>query len=418
MAREVNRMAEIIKTMKLHIHADEATSVLFGELTQRFSVACNDISFYVFEHGFPLDHRAVQKAIYHQIRNTYGLKSQMTISAIKLVVARYKAVQTQLADKPYRCKGEDGKWMSIPRTLEWLWEPVCFSRPQADLVRGRDYSFVDGGTKLSINTLASRRVKVSFDLPDCYRKYFSGEWKLGTAKLVSLKGEWYLHIPATKTVPDTFDAANPAHIVGIDRGLRFLLTSYDESGHCCFVSGKEIAKKQASFAACRAELQAKGTKSAKRKLKAIAGRENRWMTDVNHRLSKTLVSHYGENTLFAIEDLTGVSFSERNLSHRTKEQRRELRSWAFYQFEQFLTYKAAAVGSAVVKFPANYTSQRCPKCGRIRKENRKHSTHEYICDACGYRSNDDRIGAMNIHCLGSMYSAGNPAPKFEPPKDN
>lgn len=159
-------------------------------------------------------------------------------------------------------------------------------------------------------------------------------------------------------------------------------------------------------------MQAKGTKSAKRKLKALSGRENRWMSDVNHQLSKALVDYYGANTLFVMEDLAGVSFDEMNLSNRGKQQRNQIRSWTFYQLEQMLIYKAAEVGSFVMKVPANYTSQRCPKCGRIHKENRNHKTHEYICDACGYRSNDDRIGAINLYELGTMYVSGDTNPRF------
>ena len=102
---------------------------------------------------------------------------------------------------------------------------------------------------------------------------------------------------------------------------------------------------------------------------------------------------------------------ESNLSG-TKKQNREKRSWAFYQLEQFLTYKAEAVGSKVLKVSPKYTSQRCPKCGRIHKANRHHDTHEYICDKCGYRSNDDRIGAMNIQFLGTLWVSGDEHPRF------
>ena len=168
-----------------------------------------------------------------------------------------------------------------------------------------------------------------------------------------------------------------------------------------------------AFQKVRDELQAKGTKSAKRALKRISGRENRWMTDVNHQVSKTLVVIYGPDTLFVVEDLSDVSFDEKNLNSRSKKSRRELRSWAFYQLEMFLTYKALAAGSMVLKVKADYTSQRCPKCGRIHKENRHHKTHEYICDCCGYRSNDDRVGAMNLETLGGMYIMGNKSPKFK-----
>lgn len=208
------------------------------------------------------------------------------------------------------------------------------------------------------------------------------------------------------------DTSKPAHIVGIDRGLRFLAVSYDEKGNTGFIDGKGITRKRDTFNAVRAQLQAKGTKSAKRALKRISGRENRWMSDVNHQVSKALTRQYGGRTLFVIEDLTGVSFNERNLSGRNNKGRNGTRSWAFYQFEQYLAYKAKASGSAVIKVPADYTSQRCPKCGRIHKENRNHAIHEYICDSCGYRSNDDRISAMNLYELGKTHVSGDTHPRF------
>ena len=404
-------MQEIAKTMKLHIHAAGEEDVLFTELTSRYCDACNFISRYIFDNGFVLNFMKVQDEIYYDIREQYSLKSQFAISAIKTVTAKYKAVEEQMYQNPYRYEDEDGEQCYITRTLEWLQKPVHFYRPQADLVRGRDYSFVENGTRLSLNTLG-KRVKVSFDVPECFSGYFDGTWKFGTAKLVNLLGEWYLHIPVTKLADETFDASAPSHVVGVDRGLRFIATTYDEKGHTVFYSGREIMEKRDAFQSVRSQLQSKGTKSAKRVLKRISGRENRWMTDVNHQLSKTLVRRYGAGTLFVVEDLAGVSFSEEILSRRGSTGKRETRSWAFYQLEQFLAYKAQEDGSFVLKVPAHYTSQRCPKCGRIHKENRDHKNHEYVCDACGYRSNDDRVGAMNLYQLGTMYVSGDRNPRF------
>jgi IS605 OrfB family transposase len=137
------------------------------------------------------------------------------------------------------------------------------------------------------------------------------------------------------------------------------------------------------------------------------------MSDVNHQISKTLVQKYGKDTLFVLEDLTGVSFEESNLS-KTAKQNYDLRSWSFYQLEQFLTYKAHENRSEVLKVSARYTSQRCPKCGSIHKENRDHHRHLYSCQ-CGYKSNDDRIGAMNIQLLGTMWISGTETPRFQKP---
>lgn len=405
----------VLKTMKLHIHVSEEDEFLLKDLTTKYSEACNALSEYLFQHHFPMNFMVLQNAMYQTIRDMYGLKSQMTISACKTVTARYKSIQEQLYKNPYKWKDEDDEWHYETRTLEWLWKPVMFRRPQADLVRNRDYSFVTdkktGEVLLSLNTL-SKRVKVSFDVPDYFEKYFDGTWQFGTGKIVSLMGEWYFHIPMSKEDMEVFDKEKPSHVVGVDRGLRFILTAYDERGKSTFISGKNIMRIRQKYNDVRAELQTKGTKSAKRRLKKLSGRENRWMSDVNHRLSKTLVETYGSGSLFVIEDLKDVSFSNDNLSNQSNKGRNDLRSWAFYQLEQYLTYKADAVGSCVLKVPANYTSQRCPKCGRILKENRHHDKHMYVCDACGYQSNDDRIGAMNLQMLGTLYVSGDEHPRI------
>lgn len=308
--KETNIMSEIVFTMKLHLKDTQDTADDFLDAALHYSAACDFISEYMFNNKFILNFMKLQKILYHDIRNKFNLKSQMAISALKTVIARYKTIQEQMKNHPFCYTDEKGKNQSIERILEWLQKPVKFRRPQIDLVFGRDYSFLFEGL-LSINTLKKDRAKIAYDVPEYFEKYFDGSWKFGMSKLVSLKGQWYLHIPMTKEIPDTFNVAKPTHVVGIDRGLRFILTEYNETGKTTFVNGQSILKKREQFKHTRTELQAKGTKSAKRALKRISGRENRWMSDVNHQLSKTLVDKYGKGTLFVIEDLTGVSFSEK-----------------------------------------------------------------------------------------------------------
>ena len=135
-------MSEIVKTMKLHIHVNETEAKSLDELTACYAQACTFISKYVFDHGFILNFMKLQETLYQTIRTEFGLKSQFTISAFKTVTARYKTVQEQMFQNPYRYENEKGETHFISRTLEWLQKPIVFRRPQADLVRGRDYSFV------------------------------------------------------------------------------------------------------------------------------------------------------------------------------------------------------------------------------------------------------------------------------------
>ena len=382
-------------TIKLQLELLDSVKAIpaMRKTMEQFRQACNFISDYIFNNNFEMNQIKIQKAIYSDIRSIYKLKSMMAQSAIRATIARYKTVKTQLIQNPYKYKDTEDldekgnpKWKYISKTLEWLYKPINFKRPSVDLVRNRDWSKLSDGT-LSINTLEGRILA----RPICseyFEQYFSKDWKLGGAKLLESNGKWYLHISATKAVEE-LPIENICHVVGIDRGLRFHAVTYDEKGKTNFYSGKEARTIRKKYNKVRAQLQAKGTKSAKRALKRISGRENRWMTDVNHRLSKTLVEKYGSNTLFVIEDLAGVTFEESNLNGKAEENA-DKRSWAFYQLEQFLNYKAILNNSAVLKVSAQYTSQRCPKCGSICKENRDHHRHLYSCK-CGYKSNDDRI---------------------------
>ena len=128
-------MADIIKTMKLHLHVkDDNVVTAFKKVTATYADACNYVSEYTFNNGFELNSNKLQKVLYSSVRSIYGLKSQFAVSVFKTVTARYKTVQEQMKQNPYKYQDEAKIWHSIPRTLEWLHKPVYFHRPQADLV--------------------------------------------------------------------------------------------------------------------------------------------------------------------------------------------------------------------------------------------------------------------------------------------
>lgn len=121
------------------------------------------------------------------------------------------------------------------------------------------------------------------------------------------------------------------------------------------------------------------------------------MSDVNHCVTKTLVEQYPAKTLFVLEDLSGI----RGATERVRRKDRYVQvSWSYYDLEQKLKYKAERKGSKMIKVMAKYTSQCCPVCGHVQKSNRDKKLHCFCCKHCGYRSNDDRIGAMNLYRLG------------------
>ncbi len=395
-----------VKTLKLHFIPNESDSIHLTHLVSQYRDACNFVSEYIFNHQFDLNQSSLNRALYQDIRTSFNLKSQSAQSVIKTVIARYKTSATQLTSKPFRFN-DDGVSYYVPRDLFWLQQPIQFNRPQADLVYNRDYRFKDDFQTLRLTTSKGLIDVIPKGLSH-WDEYLDGSWSFGTAKLVCLKSKWYLHIAISKEVPE-FNTDTVRHVVGIDRGLRQLMTSYDEQGETMFFNGQEVLKRRRHYKELRRRLQACNTKGSKRRLRLLEHKENRWMTDVNHQLSKALIAHYGPNTLFVLEDLTNIRFATEQVA---KDSRYETVSWAFCQLEAMLTYKAAEIGSHVLLVPAHYTSQRCVKCGTIDKSNRDHHNHLYSCKNCGYTSNDDRLAAMNIQQLGTRYISGEVNPRY------
>lgn len=193
-----------------------------------YSNACNYVSEYIYKtHN--LSRYSVQENTYYQIREIFGLRSQMAVSCVRTVIAKYKTV--------------------LENQKEWI-KPV-FKLPQLDLVWNRDYSLNSKNDIFSVNTL-NGRIKVSF-YKNSFEQYFSDNCKFGTAKLVNKHGKFYLHIPVTYEI---------SNVVGIDRGLRFLAVSYDSKGKSVFYDGNVVKQKRAHYKALRKQLQQESLKAS------------------------------------------------------------------------------------------------------------------------------------------------------------
>ena len=366
-------MEQITITAKIQISATADDKVLLNKTTSVYSDACNYVSDYVFQtHN--LKQFSLNKALYAELREKFGLKSQMAQSVITTVIARYKTILEN-----------ESKWIK-----------PSFKKPQYDLVWNRDYSLTQNC--FSVNTL-SGRVKLLYFAKGMSKYFDHTIYKFGTARLVNKHGKYFLHIPVTYDVEES-DISDICNVVGIDRGINFVVATYDSKHKSGFVSGKGIKQKRANYSKLRKELQMRQTPSARRRMKAIGSRENRWMQDVNHQVSKALVKNNPKHTLFVLEDLSGI----RNATERVRTKERYVTvSWSFYDLEQKLIYKAKQNQSTVIKVNPAYTSQCCPACGHIEKANRNKKIHLFCCKNCGYKSNDDRIGAMNLYRMGINY---------------
>ena len=363
---------ELTITAKIQIYPTCEQQAILLDTMKQIRKALNEVSRYIYNNNC-LNQKKINEDTYYYLREVYGLKSQMAQSCMKTAIAKYKTNKSN---------GHD-------------FVLVNFKNLEYDLVWNRDYSMTKD--VFSINSLQGR-LKIPFERKGM-EHYFDNSYKFGTAKLVYKYNKYFLHIPMTKEFEQT-SISKIDKIVGIDLGLNFLATCYDSYGKTLFFSGRKIKHIRSHYKHLRKELQEVGTKSAKRKIKAIGSRENRYCMDINHSITKALVEHYGQNTLFVLEDLSNV----RSATEKVFVKDRYVSvSWAFYQFRQLLEYKASMNQSLVITVSPQYTSQTCPKCGHIDKANRNKKLHLFCCKNCGYQSNDDRIGAMNLFRKGLNY---------------
>lgn len=359
-------------TAKIKIYPDDKQIEVLNNTMIQVNKALNYISAYAFNNKC-LNQKTLQGYTYKYLREVFKLKSQMSCSVVKTVIAKYKT-----------CK-----------SLNHDFALINFKNLEYDLVYNRDYSIKDN--IFSINSLEGR-LKIPFET-NGMDKYFDGSYKFGTAKLIYKFNKYFLHIPMTKSFEQT-TINKIDKVVGIDLGINFLATTYDSFDKTNFYPGRPIKSIRGKYKILRKQLQELNTKSSKRKIKTVGQRENRYISDINHSITKALIDKYGENTLFVIEDLTNV----RNATEKVRiKDRYTFVSWSFYQFRQYLEYKAQTNKCIVIAVNPKYTSQQCPKCGHIEKSNRNKSKHIFCCKNCSYKSNDDRIGAMNLYRKGIEY---------------
>ncbi|MBC8159573.1 MAG: IS200/IS605 family element transposase accessory protein TnpB [Roseiflexaceae bacterium] len=302
---------------------------------------------------------ALQKLCYQDVRAQFGLSAQMTVRALAKVGDAYKL------DK------------KAQRTF----------RPLASIAYDdRILSFNLNELSVSLWTL-DRRQTIPFVCGERQRAMLAT--RQGESDLLFHRGMWYLLVTCEvqELPPQDVD-----DVLGIDLGVTNIATDSDGT----IYSGRTVKGVRYRHRRLRNKLQKKGTLSAKRRLRTLSGQEARFAKDVNHVISKQIVSA-AEHTqrAIALEDLKGI----RTRIRASRQQRTILHSWSFFQLRSFLSYKAQRAGIPVVSVDPRNTSRTCPACGHIAKANRPNQSR-FTCVQCGCAGHADTIAAGNIRVLG------------------
>ena len=238
-------------------------------------------------------------------------------------------------------------------------------------------------SQLKITTIEGRK-KYKVNIPNYFTKY--SNWKVKAITLGVAKKYLKLKVIVEGKKPQQITNKD---ILGIDLGIK----NFAVLSNKIFIKPNKIRTTKRNYAYLRKRLQSKGTRSAKRKLKSLSGRERRFQKDFNHCLSKQIANMpYGA---FALEGLKEIRKGRKGrIFNRMRS------NWAYFQFRQFLTYKAENIGKNVVLVDPRYTSQRCSNCGFTSKANRNKGI--FHCKSCGLHISSDYNASINISQIGKI----------------
>ena len=344
----------MLLTVKVKLLASQAQHDDLLETMERFNEACNYISEVAWMNK-TFGKIRLQKILYREVREMFGLSAQMVVRAVGKVSESYK----------------------VDRSVQHTF------KPHGAVVYDQRNLTIKGADRVSILTLEGRTL-----VPIAY----GGDRTLdqtrvkGQADLVYINGIFYLMLVID--IPEEKQIENLDGTLGVDLGIVNLATTNDGIRF----SGERCESVRRRYSALKARLQSPRTWDAKKHLKRISRKERRFKKDTNHCISKQIVATaQGTNRAIALENLKGI----RSGSTVSKPLRSVFGKWAFYELAAFILYKAQLVGIPVVFVNPRYTSQQCSECGFISKENRK-SQSEFICIKCGYVENADINAAKNI----------------------
>jgi len=338
------------------------------ETLEGFALACNQI-LEVAKNENCWNTTKLHHLVYMPVKASTGLKANHVCQAIRRVIGNAKAAKQ-----------------------------VHKFRPTSLNLDIRTFKYVEDGQTVGV-TLKSGRVQFALSIGG-YQIALLRNQTLTSATLNKTKqGDYYINFAVEVNTPPT---GKTPKVIGVDLGRRDIATT--STGQSW--SGEKIQAVRDRYSRVRANVQSKRTRSARRLMRRLSGRERRFQEWLNHNISKQLVQGAkSQNAALAFEDLTNIRQSL-NGKPRSKAERRRTNNWAFYQLRVFVNYKAAIAGVAVLFVPPAYTSQTCSRCGHIHPVKGKsfRSGKKFKCGHCGFEHDADVNAAINIASLGGSVS--------------
>lgn len=262
-------------SVKCKLIPDASTAEKLSRTVNQFAGACN-YALQVARRDNAWNKFALQRAVYKELRERFGLSANLAVRAIARVGKRkgHKAGGFKATSVDY-----DQRILSVNLEDEVV-----------------SLSTVDG------------RVKAPMHVAGYQRHLLRAAKSIQGGQLVRGRDSWYVHLWCEYDDPPAID---PQGFLGVDLGIEGVAVGHTGCAgnlvNLATDSDGEAYSVRHRHRRLRKKLQKKGSKSAKRCLKRLSGKERRFAGDLNHRISKCIVAKAQRTGRgIALEDLQGI----------------------------------------------------------------------------------------------------------------
>ena len=273
------------------------------------------------------------------------------------------------------------------QALKQALEIVCATKKAAkETGRAAGRPVFRGAATLDAKFVTIEHGRGSFDLVIKLSVLHKGERLTIPCRKTAVLNKW-LAIPGAKLksgcslsryglalfveVPDA-ESKTAGQTIGVDVGMHKLLS--DSSGNHYGTGIKDVLTKIR-----RSKPKGQGRR------RAFAHRLN-YINRVVNQLP------WGELCAIGVEDLKHLKHGKKK--NRGKTFRKAAAPWTYRQVLNRVTQKAQENRVRLVEVDPANTSQCCPECSTVRRDNRK--GERFACRMCGYTADADFVGARNI----------------------
>ena len=237
-----------------------------------------------------------------------------------------------------------------------------------------------------------------------WMRYRNSRDVLGELRNVTVSskgGKWFVSIQTKREVELPAHQATTA--IGIDLGITRFATFSDGAYIEPINSFKTKAAKLAKYQRRMAHKQkfSNNWKKEKAKVQKTYTQIANTRRDFLHKTTTTISKNHA---VVFVEDLQvgNMSKSAAGTAENPGKQvakksglNKAILDQGWGEFRLQLDYKTVWKGGMLFAVPPQYTSQECPCCGHVSKDNRK-TQARFVCVECGYENNADHVGAINI----------------------